>query len=107
MKIEYALRVKGLKNDQPSMRQIRAAVSELVWQKVEADKGRVEAADFVVEISDHPEWLDGALTAARQRANRCQVLLGKTVRTVVWNLKERDFSNEDIAKVLDLKESSV
>ena len=100
MKIEYALRINALKKYQPSMEEIRAAVVELVWQKVEADKHRVEAGDFEVAIFDVPGWVDESLTAARRHANRLQVRLGKLTITAAKNLKDKGYSNAAIASAL-------
>jgi DNA-directed RNA polymerase specialized sigma24 family protein len=107
MKIEYALRINALKKYQPSMDEIRAAVVELVWQKVEADKHRVEKGDFEVAISDVPGWVDESLTAARRRANLLQVRLGKLTITAAKNLKDKGYSNAAIAEALGIKESSI
>lgn len=106
MKIDYAMRITALKKYQPSSEEIRAAIMDLIRAKVDADPNPPTSGGFSLDLTDNPP-LDATITEARRRANLLQVRLGKLTITAAKNLKTRNFSNADIAKILGIKESSV
>lgn len=108
MKTEHTLIINAPKKYQPQMEEVREVVSMLVWKKVEADKNRVEAGDYEVQISDVPGGVEEeTVIAARRRANVCQNRLGKLIITTAKNLKDKGYSNAAIADAMGIEESQV